>query len=207
MNIPKAPTHRGTRFQKSGKQVSDRRVYVSWLDSNEAIIRWKQAVYERFLLETGGPTRTFGAPLQTGDAEAGAIKKQWLKSLTGTGPKKSRAARITDIVGVCTVTYLNANTRRLSQEVQRELEEFIAARRDLDEDDQIRVWLAPLERSRWRNYIVGDVILADPDGSHREWLFRLKDDNDRYTWPSEDGPSVSNEVLDLVETVTGNIAK
>lgn len=211
MRARKTAVRRGTRFERSGKMVPDRRIYVSWLESKDSLISWKEEVYNRFLLETGdsktgGSRRSFSRPLQTGDAEAGVIKKQWLGSLMGgVGAAAGTEAPITDIVGVCTVRYLNANTGRLSEDVLRELEEFFEARARNGIKDSIRVWLAPLERAKWQRYTVCDIGLADPDGSHREWLYRLKADNDRYTWPSEKDYQSSDEIEKLVETIIGTV--
>lgn len=208
MSSRKPAARRGTTFERSKALVHNRRVYVSWLETdpeqNKDIIRWKQMVYERFLLEAGGLTRTFDTPLQTGDAEAGTIKGKWLASLTNTKEAaRHRQTPITDVIGVCTVRYLIANIERVSQQLERELEQFIKAR-TICEGDSLRVWLAPLERAScsWRNWQVGEVSLADPRGIHRDWLIRLRE-HDRYTWPSQSPPTCTDEIDDLARIVIG----
>lgn len=188
---------RGTKLERSGKLVSRRLVYVSWLETLQAKLDWKEQFFERVQTQSLALANTFDEPEQTGGQRAGELRDKWLGALLGQRNAAQRnSTTITDFVGVCTNAYIAANLRRQSQSELAEAIELISK----DKSDRIRIWLAPIDRPTWKNYTISSVMLADPDGTHSGWLVRLKE-NARFTWPHEDPARCSDEIGDAVATI------
>jgi hypothetical protein len=188
---------KGTKAQRAGKLSGRRLVYVSWLESNPSKLAWKDNFFERVESETRS-LDSFELPLQTGHERAGSVKNEWRRALVGGKATGARGVHLTDIVGVVTNAYIKANASRGDEPAAGELAEIIDLIRK-DKRDRVRVWLAPVDHPTWKNYRIRDIVLADPDGTHRSWLVRLREDA-RFLWP-EEGPRCFDEINAAVATI------
>lgn len=184
-----------TKLHRSGKLATRRLVYVSWLEQTKQKLEWIENFFERIRTETLSDDETFDEPLRTGDQSAAELKAEWLGSLTKA--KQSRERRtVTDVVGVCTNTYILQNATRNANGELAQIVELIAK----DKRDRIRVWLAPVDPPNWMKYKVRDIVLADPDKVHASWLVRLKEDK-RFVWPEEGLAKCTDEIHEAVATI------
>lgn len=194
---------KGTKAQRAGKVSGRRMVYVSWVHAPAAKLAWKDTFFERVQSETWALEDTFEPPLQTGDQPAGVVKDAWCQMLVAGQRPGGRGAPVTDVVGVVTTEYILRNTSRVDQPATGELAAIIDLIRK-DKRDRVRVWLAPVDRPVWRNYRIGDVALADPEGIHRSWLVRLRE-VDRFPWPEDGLAKCSDEIAKAVATIIDRI--
>ena len=190
---------KGTKAQRAGKVSGRRLVYVSWLETNASKLAWKNNFFERVQSETWALEDSFEPPLQTGDERAGTVKNEWRRALISGKGSGGRGAHITDIVSVVTNAYIKENTSRSDQPAIGELAEIIDVIRK-DKRDRVRVWLAPVDQPTWKHYRIRDVVLADPEGAHRSWLVRLREDA-RFSWPEEGLARCSDEIAAAVATI------
>jgi len=204
-------TKSGVKTKASGKIACSRRIFVSSLEKAEDNDnqRWASELFD--LAEgLAGEEQGFATAMRTSDIRGPkgvVVPEEWVKALRGKGKYHTLIARpyVTDIIGVCSVKYLNSNMKKKAGEQPHELREFIDEIKLSAALDCVRVWLAPIEKTLWGSYRICEVNLADEKQEHRSWLIRLKKDGERYRLPGELGPAWKDDLYSIVEKVIDKI--
>jgi hypothetical protein len=186
----------------------DRRIFVSWKQDGDAdYTTWTSRLLALVLSRAGPASGRFESPLQTEDKKTleVVLVRDWVDGLLGKGPARNivKESPITDVISVCTVTYLNANMYEKAESPE-EFAELIEKNVN-SPTDRVRFWLAPIEPPDWASYKIRKIALDDRNGQYRAWLIRTRKDK-RFPLPNVD-KNWRDAVNELVSLVIGDSEK